>query len=213
MRAITKTPRQTAKTIKNGYYQTGDFGHIDEDGHLIVIDRMEDLKALKDGKKFSPQYSEVRLRFSPYVKDILVVGGEREFVTSLINIDLDNVGRFAESSHIPYTTFTDLSQKPEVINLVEGEIRRVNRTLPEHARIRRFVNMHREFDADEDELTRTRKIRRTFVENRYKDIIDALYSDQETTNIEGEVTYRDGRKGIMRTSVHIKPHKLRGKTQ
>ena len=200
-----KNPEATAKTIKNGYYQTGDFGHIDEDGHLIVIDRMEDLKALKDGKKFSPQYSEVRLRFSPYVKDILVVGGEREFVTSLINIDLDNVGRFAESSHIPYTTFTDLSQKPEVINLVEGEIRRVNRTLPEHARIRRFVNMHREFDADEDELTRTRKIRRTFVENRYKDIIDALYSDQETTNIEGEVTYRDGRKGIMRTSVHINP--------
>ena len=115
------------------------------------------------------------------------------------------MGRFAESNHIPYTTFTDLSQKPEIIDLIEGEIRRVNRTLPEHARIRRFVNMHREFDADEDELTRTRKIRRTFVENRYKDIIDALYSDKETMDIEGEVTYRDGRKGIMRTSVHINP--------
>lgn len=198
-----KNPEATAKTMKDGYYQSGDFGHIDEDGHLIVIDRMEDLKELSGGKKFSPQYSEVRLRFSPYVRDVLVVGGEREFVTGLINIDLDNVGRFAESRHIAYTTFTDLSQKSEVINLVRGEIQGLNRTLPEHARIRRFVNMHKEFDADEAELTRTRKLRRTFVENRYKEIIEALYSDKETMDIEAEVTYRDGRKGVMRTSIHV----------
>lgn len=198
-----KNPEATAKTLKDGYYQSGDFGHIDEDGHLIVIDRMEDLKELSGGKKFSPQYSEVRLRFSPYIRDVLIVGGEHEFVTSLINIDLDNVGRFAESRHIAYTTFTDLSQKPEVISLVEGEIQGVNRTLPEHARIKRFVNMHKEFDADEAELTRTRKLRRTFVENRYKDIIDTLYSDKETMDIETEVTYRDGRKGVMRTSINV----------
>lgn len=198
-----KNPEATAKNIKDGYYYSGDFGHIDEDGHLIVIDRMEDLKELSDGRKFSPQYSEVRLRFSPYVKDVLVVGGDREFVSALVNIDLDNVGRFAESHHIPYTTFTDLSQKPEIIDLINGEIRRVNRTLPDHAHIQRFVNMHKEFDADEAELTRTRKLRRTFVEDRYKNLIEALYSDNDKLDVEAEVTYRDGRKGIIRTSIHV----------
>jgi long-chain acyl-CoA synthetase len=198
-----KNPEATAKNIKDGYFSSGDFGHIDENGHLIVIDRMEDLKELSDGRKFSPQYSEVRLRFSPYVKDVLVVGGDRGFVSALVNIDLDNVGRFAESRHIPYTTFTDLSQKTEIIDLVNGEIRRVNRTLPEHAHIQRFVNMHKEFDADEAELTRTRKLRRTFVEDRYKDLIDALYSDNDTLDVEAEVTYRDGRKGVIRTAIHV----------
>lgn len=198
-----KNPEATAKTLKDGYYQSGDFGHIDEDGHLIVIDRMEDLKELSGGKKFSPQYSEVRLRFSPYVKDVLVVGGEREFVASLINIDLDNVGRFAESNHIPYTTFTDLSQKAQVIELLKEEIRRLNRTLPENARIKRFVNMHKEFDADEAELTRTRKLRRTFVEERYGELVDALYSNLEEIVVEAPITYRDGRQGAISTSIHV----------
>jgi long-chain acyl-CoA synthetase len=198
-----KDPEATAKNIIDGYFSSGDFGHIDDNGHLIVIDRMDDLKELSDGRKFSPQYSEVRLRFSPYVKDVLVVGGEREFVAALVNIDLDNVGRFAESRHIPYTTFTDLSQKSEIINLVNGEIRQVNRTLPEHAHIQRFVNLHKEFDADEAELTRTRKLRRTFVEDRYKELIDALYSENDTLDVEAEVTYRDGRKGVIRTAIHV----------
>jgi long-chain acyl-CoA synthetase len=198
-----KNPEATAKTLKDGYYRSGDFGHIDENGHLIVIDRMEDLKELSNGRKFSPQYSEVRLRFSPYVKDVLVIGGEREFVTALINIDLDNMGRYAESHHMPYTTFTDLSQKSEVIDLVNEEIRRLNRTLPEHARIKRFVNMHKEFDADEAELTRTRKLRRTFVEERYGDLIAALYSDHKEITVEAQITYRDGREGVISTSIRV----------
>ena len=199
-----KNPEATAATMKGGFYCSGDFGHIDEDGHLIVIDRMEDLKELSDGRKFSPQYSEVRLRFSPYVKDVLVVGGEREFVTALINIDLDNVGRFAEGKHIPYTTFTDLSQKPEVVNLVMGEIQQLNRTLPGHARIKRFVNMHKEFDADEAELTRTRKLRRTFVEERYGELINALYSGLGEITVEAPITYRDGRQGVISTAIQVK---------
>jgi len=194
----------TAGKLRDGFYCSGDFGHIDENGHLIVIDRMEDLKALSSGQKFSPQYTEVRLRFSPYIKDVIVVGGEhRDFVTCLVNIDLDNVGRFAEARHIPYTTFTDLSQKPEVTDLIDEEIRQVNRTLPEHARIRHFVNLHKEFDADEAELTRTRKLRRSFVEERYKDLIDALYSDEEEIAVEALVTYRDGREGVIRTSIRV----------
>ena len=199
-----KNPEATVKKIKDGYYCSEDFGHIDEDGHLIVIDRMEDLKPLSDGRKFSPQYCEVRLRFSPYIKDVLVVGGEnRDYVAALVNIDLDNVGRYAEANHIPYTTFTDLSQKVEVIDLTNREIRQVNRTLPEYARIKRFVNMHKEFDADEAELTRTRKLRRTFVEDRYKDLICALYGERDKLDVEAEVTYRDGRKGVIRTSIQV----------
>ena len=199
-----KNPEATAKKIKDGFYCSEDFGHIDEEGHLIVIDRMEDLKPLSGERQFSPQYCEVRLRYSPYIKDVLVVGGEnRDHVGALVNIDLDNVGRYAEANHIPYTTFTDLSQKPEVIDLTNREIQNVNRTLPEYARIKRFVNMHKEFDADEAELTRTRKLRRTFVEDRYKDLIDAVYGDQDKLDVEAEVTYRDGRTGVIRTSIQV----------
>jgi len=199
-----KNPEATAAKMRDGFYCSGDFGHIDEEGQLIVIDRMEDLRTLAGGQKFSPQYGEVRLRFSPYIKDALVVGGEqRSFVTAIVNIDLENVGRFAEANHIAYTTFTDLSQKPVVISLVAREIEKVNRTLPEHARIKLFVNLHKEFDADESELTRTRKLRRTFVEERYNFLIDALYGNQEEIAVEAPVTYRDGRQGMIRTSIQV----------
>jgi len=199
-----KNPEATAEKVKDGWFCTGDFGHMNEDGHLIVIDRMEDLKELASGKKFSPQYSEIRLRFSPYIKDALVIGGpDKEYVTALINIDLDNVGRFAEANHIAYTTFTDLSQKKEVIDLVKKEVAAVNKTLPDWSRIRRFVNLHKEFDADEEELTRTRKLRRTFVEDKYNEMISALYSDDAQYKVEAQVTYRDGRKGTMETSIHV----------
>ncbi|MBE9569478.1 MAG: AMP-binding protein [Proteobacteria bacterium] len=199
-----KNPEATEEKIRDGWFCTGDFGHLNEDGHLIVIDRMEDLKELAGGKKFSPQYSEVRLRFSPYIKDALIIGGpDNEYVTALINIDLDNVGRFAEAHHVAYTTFTDLSQKTEVIDLIKKEIIKVNKTLPKWTRTRKFVNLHKEFDADEEELTRTRKLRRTFVEDRYKDLIDALYGDKDTYKVEASVTYRDGRTGTIETSIHV----------
>ena len=199
-----KDPEATEAKIKDGWFYTADFGHMNEDGHLIVIDRMEDLKELAGGKKFSPQYTEIRLRFSPYIKDALIIGGpDKEYVTALINIDLDNVGRFAEAHHIAYTTFTDLSQKTEVIDLIKQEMIKVNLTLPEWTRVRRFVNLHKEFDADEDELTRTRKLRRTFVEDRYKDLIEVLYGDKDIYKVEASVTYRDGRKGTIETSIHI----------
>ena len=200
-----KNPEATAKKMVDGdYYMSGDFGHIDENGHLIVIDRMEDLKPLSGDRRFSPQYTEVRLRFSPYIKDILAVGGaDRDFVSALVNIDLDNMGRYAESRNIPYTTFTDLSQRPEVIDLIREEIEKVNRNLPDYARVVRFVNMHKEFDADEEEMTRTRKLRRTFVEERYKELIDALYGDRDEISIEAPVTYRDGRRGVIRTSIAV----------
>jgi len=199
-----KNLEATQEKIREGWYYTGDFGYIDEDRHLVVIDRMEDLKELKGGRKFSPQFAEIRLRFCPYIKDALVVGGvDKDQVTAIINIDLDNVGRWAEANRIPYTTFTDLSQKPEVVELVKKDIQRINKFLPEWSRIRKFVNLHKEFDADEAELTRTRKLRRTFVESRYSDLITALYGKDMDYNVEASVTYRDGRKGVIKTSIHI----------
>ena len=143
--------------------------------------------------------------------DVLVVGGEnRTFVSALVNIDIENMGRYAEANHIAYTTFTDLSQKPEVIDIVKREILNINKTLPDHARIKRFVNLHKEFDADEAELTRTRKIRRAFVEERYKNIIEEMYGDRKEIAVESEVTYQDGRKGILRAFVKVRDLESRG---
>ncbi len=200
-----KNKKASQSKIKDSWFLTGDFGYLDDKGHLIVIDRMEDLQPLATGKKFSPVYPEVRLRFSPYIKDILVTGGKtRDYVVCLVNIDIDNVGRFAEANHIAYTTFTDLSQKPIVIELIEKEIIKVNKTLPEYARIKKFTNLHKEFDADEAELTRTRKLRRTFVEKRYHELIDKLYTDQKIYEVEATVKYRDGRTGKIKTSINLK---------
>ena len=199
-----KNLEATREKIRDGWYYTGDFGYIDEDHHLVVIDRMEDLKELKGGRKFSPQFAEIRLRFCPYIKDGLVIGGEdKDYVTAIINIDLENVGRWAEANRIPYTTFTDLSQKSEVIELIKKDIQRINKFLPEWSRIRKFVNLHKEFDADEAELTRTRKLRRTFVESRYSDLITALYGKDREYNVEASITYRDGRKGVIKTAIQI----------
>ncbi len=199
-----KDPDATKERVRGGWYYTGDYGYIDEEGYLIVIDRMDDMKPLAGGKKFSPQYAEARLRFSPYIRDVLVVGGEEtDYVSAVVNIDIDNVGRYAEGHHIPYTTYTDLSQKPQVIGIVKGEIEEINKTLPQHARIKRFVNLHKEFDADEEELTRTRKIRRSFVEKRYGEVISALYSDERELKVETPIIYRDGRKGIITTAIKI----------
>lgn len=190
--------------FSDGWYCSGDYGYIDDYGHLIVIDRMDDLRSLKGGKKFSPQYPEIRLRFSPFIKEVIVVGGEeKEYASCLVNIDLDNVGRWAEANRIVYTTFADLSQKDEIIELIRAEIEKINSTLPEEARLKKFLNMHKEFDADESELTRTRKLRRTFLEDRYCDLIKALYSGKNELEVETPVVYRDGRKGVMKRSIKI----------
>lgn len=192
--------------LKDSWYVTGDFGHIDEDGHLIVIDRMEDLRALSTGRKFSPQYAEVRLRFSPFIKDAIVVGGkDNDYVGALVNIDIDNVGRWAEAERISYTTFADLSQKKEVIELIAEEVRKVNKTIPEWTRIKKFINLHKEFDPDEAELTRSRKLRRAFLEERYEDLVKALYGEKDEYEVETTVTYRDGRKGSLKCTLQVTP--------
>jgi long-chain acyl-CoA synthetase len=199
-----KDAEATRKVIHNGWYRTGDFCFIDKDGHVTIMGRMSDVRKLSTGKTFSPDYAEIRLRFSPYLKDALVFGREtEEYVTSIVNIDKETVGRWAEAKHIAYTTFTDLSQKSEVIDLVAKELVKVNKALPEHARIKKFVSLNKEFDPDEAELTRTRKLRRSFVEQRFKDIIDGMYSGQPEMTVHAEITYRDGRKGTVETIMKI----------
>ena len=135
----------------------------------------------------------------------MVIGGkDKDFVSAMLNIDFAMVGKWAERNHIPYTTFVDLSQKEEVADLVQKDLVRVNGYLPEAARVRKFVLLHKEFDADEAELTRTRKLRREFMEERYRDLIAAIYGEDKQVNVEASVTYRDGRKGIVTTGIKVR---------
>jgi len=199
-----KNPEATAKTWAGGWYHTGDAGYLDEDGHLYYLDRLEYMSQLADGTKFAPQFIEARLKFSPYVKDAFIIGDEtKDFIGVIVNINYDNVGHWAERRRIPYTTFADLSQKPEVCQLIKGEVENLNRKLPEKQRVRRFINMPKEFDPDEAELTRTMKIRRGFMEDRYKAIIEALYGEKERVPMEVPVVYRDGRQAVISAEIQV----------
>ncbi len=185
------------------WFRTGDAGYIDEDGHVIYLDRLKDMITLANGEKFSPQFIEGRLKFSPYVRDVMIIGGGREFVTALITIDFENTGNWAEKKRIGYTTFTDLSQKAEVYELIRQAIAEVNSSLPPDGRVRRFVLMHKEFDADEAEVTRSRKLRRGFLSERYHDLIEAMYSDRTAVQLKTQVVYQDGSEGTLDTTIHI----------
>jgi long-chain acyl-CoA synthetase len=186
------------------WFHTGDAGYIDERGHVIYLDRMKDMITLRSGEKYSPQYIEGRLKFSPYIRDVMSVGGgEFEYVTALVAIDFENVGRWAEKNRITYTTYVDLAQKPEVYELIRKDVERVNQTLPPAARVARFVLLHKEFDADEAEMTRTRKLRRGFLLDRYGDMIEAIYRGEDSVRVVAKVRYRDGREGTIDTDVRI----------
>lgn len=199
-----KQPEETAKILEDGWMKTGDAGLFDENGHLIILDRMKDMLTLRGGEKYSPTYIENRLKFSPYVKDAMVVGGEeRDFLFAIINIDFDNVGRWAEKNGVSYTTFVDLSQKKEVYELIQKDVERVNKDLPLMARIKKFSLLHKEFDPDEGELTKTRKLRRAFLESRYKAMIEAAHSGKEKLVTEADVKYRDGRTARVITEIRI----------
>ncbi|MCA9964459.1 MAG: AMP-binding protein [Anaerolineales bacterium] len=208
MKEYYKNPEATAKDIvmENGrrWFKTGDAGYIDEDGHIIFQDRVKNMIRLANGEVFSPQFIEGRLKFSPYIKDVMAVGSEdRDFVTAMIIIDFANVGHWAEQNGIGYTTFVDLSQKPEVYQLVQQAVNEVNKTLPEGARIKHFVHLHKEFDADDAEMTRSRKLRRNVVAERYGEIVEALYSNRKAINVRAPVKYQDGSEGFVETQIRV----------
>lgn len=196
-------PEATEEALVDGWLRSGDAGYFDEDGHLVVIDRVKDVMTLYDGTKFSPQFIENKLKFSPYIKEAVVFGGDWPFVAAMINIDMENTGKWAENQQIAYTTYTDLAQKPEVYDLVREHVESANADLPEAARIRRFLLLHKELDADDAELTRTRKVRRGFVSQRYDDIISALYSHSDHMDVATEITYQDGRTASIKTRLKI----------
>ncbi len=204
MQGYYGNPEATAEAIdEEGWLHSGDAGYFDEDGHLIVIDRAKDVMTLHDGTKFSPQFIENKLKFSPYIREAVVFGGDWPFVTAFINIDFANVGKWAENHQVPYTTYTDLAQKPEVYEIIKQHVLQANADLPPAARIRRFLLLHKELDADDAELTRTRKVRRRLVAERYKELIDALYGDQDKVEVETVITYQDGRTATIRTHLRI----------
>jgi long-chain acyl-CoA synthetase len=200
-----KDPEKTAEVLKDGWFRSGDSCFINEDGHVVFVDRVEDLEEVAGGEKLAPQSVESRLRFSPYIKDAWVFAGpKKEYASTVIIINYVNVGRWAGQRRVAYNTFAELSQKPEVYALVEQEINRINSTLPPGLRVKKYVNLHKEFDPEEGELTRTRKLRRVFLKERYRDLIDAIYADQIEVPIEGRTRHQDGRVESTRTTLSIK---------
>lgn len=196
-------PEKSAEKMNGHWFQTGDaVGQGPTATELVYYDRVEHMSSLKGGHLFSKQFIEVRLRFSPYIREVMVVGDPtRERVTALINIDGEVFGRWAERNGVSFTTFTDLSQRPEILAQVAREIALINRALPEAVRLTHFVNLPKELDADEGELTRTRKLKRDFIEQRYGVLIEAMYADQPGAAIEIPVRYQDGRAGVLRADV------------
>jgi long-chain acyl-CoA synthetase len=194
----------TAKALIAGWCYTGDAGRISSDNHIVFMDRVSELGELKPGTKYSPQYIESGLRFSTYIKDSMAIGDKtRDFVSAIIIIDFENVGRWAEINRVPYTTFTDLSQKDEVARLIQADVDRVNAVLPDASRVKRYALLHKEFDPDEQDLTRTRKLKRKALEQRYGDLVEAMYSGKDELEVEAEIAYQDGRKALLKTLLKI----------
>jgi long-chain acyl-CoA synthetase len=204
-----KNPEATRQTVEDGWLHSGDAGVLDQDGHLRIIDRAKDVGRLAAGGLFAPKYLENKLKFSPYIREAVCLGHGRPWVAALINIDLAAVGNWAERRRLAYTSYTDLSQKPEVYDLVEQEIGRVNQSLEKDdvlgaAQIRRFLILHKELDPDDEEITRTRKVRRGYVAQKYAPLIEALYSERDHVQVDAQVTYEDGRTGTVRADLRLR---------
>jgi long-chain acyl-CoA synthetase len=193
----------TQAAYDNGWLKTGDAGYIDNDGHLLIIGRKEDIIRNKSGEAFSPDFIETRLKFSPYIKEAVIFGEGRPFITVMINIDMGNVGNWAEDRMIPYTTYMDLTQQPSVEELILKEVCKVNEQLPDVMKVKKFTLLYKLLDADEEELTRTGKVRRRFVYGLYIKIIESMYRDEKNVKVIGKIRYRDGRIGEIETTVNI----------
>jgi len=198
-----KQEEATRNALQDHWLHTGDAGYLEPDGHLVVLGRLSDVVHTARGQRYIPNYIENRLKFSPYIKDAAVIGRGREALAALICIDLDAVGLWAELRGISYVSYADLSQKPEVIDLVGAAVRQVNSTLPEGLQLRHFVCLHKEFDAHDGEITRTRKIRRHVVEARYKPIIEAIYDGLNKVRMNAQVTYETGEVGLIERTLSV----------
>ncbi len=208
-----KDPAATAEVLgADGWYRTGDAGFIDAAGHLKIIDRAKDVGRIvggaNDGALFAPKYVENKLKFFAYIKEAVAFGDKRERVCAFVNIDMEAVGNWAERRNLPYSSYADLAQKPAVLDLVRECVQKVNADLAADERlagsqISRFLVLHKELDADDGELTRTRKVRRGFIAERYRVLVDALYGGKTEQYIESEVKFEDGRTGKVTATLRI----------
>jgi long-chain acyl-CoA synthetase len=187
----------------DGWFHTGDAGFIDPRGHLVIIDRAKDVGAMADGTPFAPQFIENKLKFSPFIREAVAFGHERPFVAAMVAIDLGTAGNWAERRGLAYTSYMDLSQKPEIRELIRDEIRKCNQTLLEATKIRRFILLTKDLEADDAEMTRTRKVRRRFVAEKYAPIIDAFYAGGNQVDLTTTITYEDGRQATIQSHVSI----------
>jgi long-chain acyl-CoA synthetase len=209
MKEYYKRPDATAETIgPDGFLHTGDAGFFDADGHLKIIDRAKDVGKLAGGAMFAPNYIENKLKFFPHIKEAVVFGHGREGVCAFINIDMGSVGNWAERRGLPYSGYTDLAAKSEVCALIRECVEKANAELAQEpglaaSQIRRFLILHKELDPDDDELTRTRKVRRGFIADKYGVLIDALYGGKTVQHVETLVKFEDGRTGMVAADLGI----------
>ncbi|MEO7728433.1 MAG: long-chain fatty acid--CoA ligase, partial [Burkholderiales bacterium] len=205
-----KQPAATAESMDaNGYFRTGDAGFFDDRGQLKIIDRAKDVGKLTSGAMFAPNFIENKLKFFPHIKEAVAFGNGRDGVGAFINIDMGSVGNWAERRAIAYSGYTDLAGKPQIYELIRECVEKVNAELAREdalaaSQIQRFLILHKELDPDDDELTRTRKVRRGFIAEKYAVLIDALYSDRAECHVETQVKFEDGRSGIVRADVQIR---------
>jgi len=208
-----KQPDVSKETMtEDGWMMTGDAGFLDDKGRLTVIDRVKDLATTSNDVRFSPQFIENKLKFSPYIGECVVLGNDRAFVTAILCIRYSMVSKWAENRGLAFTTYTNLSALPDIYDLLQGEVDKVNQSLPDGQGIKRFLLLYKELDADEGELTRTRKVRRTVIDERYAPLIEALYGGQGRVVMETEVTFEDGRTGEIRADMAIRDLLATGET-
>ena len=193
----------SAEALEDGWLHTGDAGYIEADGHLVVLGRVSEVVHTAAGERYIPNYIENRLKFSPFIKDVAVLGSGRDWLSAIVCVDRETVGHWAELRGISYISYADLSQKPEVAQLIGDAVRRVNATLPEPLRLRCFVSLHKEFDADDGEITRTRKLRRNVVEARYAPIIEAIYGGQPSVTVKAQIVYETGETGVTERELAV----------
>lgn len=210
MTGYYKRPDATADAIDaQGFFHTGDAGFFDADGHLKIIDRAKDVGRMADGTLFAPKYIENKLKFFPFIKEAVAFGDQRERCNAFINIDIDAVGNWAERRGIPYSGYTDLAAQDAVYDLIAECVEKVNADLASDAllsgsQVHRFLILHKELDPDDDELTRTRKVRRGFIASKYGVLIDALYAGRSSQYIETQVKFEDGRQGMVKADLRIR---------
>jgi long-chain acyl-CoA synthetase len=198
-----KNPEASVADIKDGWMHSGDAGYYNDNKQLVVIDRIKDLAETSRGERFSPQYLENKLKFSPYIAEAVVLGAGRENLAAMICIRYSIISKWAEKNRIAFTTYTDLSSRPEVYALLQKEVEAVNATLPQAQRISRFLLLYKELDADDGELTRTRKVRRGVINEKYADIIDAIYRGETNIPVDTVIRFQDGTTQRIRTTLKV----------